>query len=83
MFSPVGADGVTDEPPTDGVDLQGGVKYNMRTSLDPDHEGCYLQAGNKECLEECGFNATAKTIFVIHGWTVRTSGTTAPSNHSA
>ncbi|XP_056275837.1 endothelial lipase [Pseudoliparis swirei] len=65
-----GADGVTDEPPTDGVDLQGGVKYNMRTSLDPDHEGCYLQAGNKECLEECGFNATAKTIFVIHGWTM-------------
>lgn len=46
------------------------VKYNMRKSLDLDQEGCYLQAGNKGCLAECGFNATTKTIFIIHGWTV-------------
>lgn len=46
------------------------VKYNMRKSLDLEQEGCYLQAGKKECLVECGFNATAKTIFIIHGWTV-------------
>ncbi|KAM9360446.1 endothelial lipase [Symphorus nematophorus] len=50
--------------------LDGTVKYNMRKSLDLDQEGCYLQAGKKECLEECGFNATAKTIFIIHGWTM-------------
>lgn len=42
----------------------------MRKSLDLDQEGCYLQAGNRGCLEECGFNATTKTIFIIHGWTV-------------
>ncbi|CAG08599.1 unnamed protein product, partial [Tetraodon nigroviridis] len=46
------------------------VKYNMRKSLDLDREGCYLQAGNRGCLEECGFNATTKTIFIIHGWTI-------------
>ena len=42
----------------------------MRKSLDLDEEGCYLQAGHRGCLEECGFNATTKTIFIIHGWTV-------------
>lgn len=42
----------------------------MRKSLDLDQEGCYLQAGKKGCLEECGFNTTAKTIFIVHGWTV-------------
>lgn len=57
-----------DEPPTESVDIS--VKYNMRKSLDLDQKGCYLNAGNKDCLQECGFNATAKTIFIIHGWTV-------------
>lgn len=46
------------------------IKYNMRKSLDLDQDGCYLQVGRKECLTECGFNATAKTIFIIHGWTM-------------
>ncbi|TNM89502.1 hypothetical protein fugu_003736 [Takifugu bimaculatus] len=48
----------------------GAVKYDMRKSLDLDQVGCYLQAGKKGCLEECGFNATTKTIFIIHGWTI-------------
>ncbi|XP_068616948.1 endothelial lipase-like [Brachionichthys hirsutus] len=48
----------------------GVIKYNMRQNIDPEEEGCYLQTGKKECLEECGFNATAKTIFIIHGWTI-------------
>lgn len=68
-FSTSGEDG--------GIDLSadtqahhGIVKYNMRKSSDLEQEGCYLQAGNQACLEECGFNATAKTIFIIHGWTV-------------
>lgn len=71
---PSGADRGLDELPTDGRGLLGSVKYNMRKSLDLDQEGCYLQPGKKECLEECGFNATAKTIFIIHGWTVRVTG---------
>ncbi|XP_008334323.1 endothelial lipase [Cynoglossus semilaevis] len=50
--------------------LDRSIKYNMRKSLDLDQEGCYLQTGKKECLEKCSFNATAKTIFIIHGWTM-------------
>lgn len=57
---------------TEDNNLQGLIKYNMRKSLDLEQEGCYLQTGRKVCLEECGFNATAKTFFIIHGWTVRT-----------
>lgn len=68
---PSGADGGFDEVTTESHSQNGKVKYNMRKSLDLDQEGCFLQAGRKECLEECGFNATAKTIFIIHGWTVR------------
>lgn len=59
-----------DELPTDGKAVHGAVKYSMRKSSDLDQDGCFLQVGKKECLEECGFNATAKTIFIIHGWTV-------------
>ncbi|XP_072243639.1 endothelial lipase [Leuresthes tenuis] len=55
---------------SDSNALHGVVKYNMRKSLDLEQEGCYLQTGKKTCLEECGFNATAKTIFIIHGWTM-------------
>lgn len=58
-----------DELPTESHTLSS-IKYNMRKSLDLEQEGCYLQAGKRECLQECGFNATAKTIFIIHGWTV-------------
>uniref|UniRef100_A0A4W4GNW3 PLAT domain-containing protein n=1 Tax=Electrophorus electricus TaxID=8005 RepID=A0A4W4GNW3_ELEEL len=47
------------------------IKYNMRKSVDLDDEGCYLHPGKRECLRECGFNASAKTILIIHGWTVR------------
>lgn len=67
---PSGDDSGLDELSADHMALDGIVKYNMRNSLDLEHEGCYLQTGNKERLEECGFNATAKTIFIIHGWTV-------------
>ena len=58
------------EMSTSNASLHYLIKYNMRTSLDLDQEGCYLQVGSKESLQECGFNATAKTIFIIHGWTV-------------
>jgi triacylglycerol lipase len=46
------------------------VRFNLRTSKDPEHEGCYLSLGHNRVLEDCGFNMTAKTFFIIHGWTV-------------
>ncbi|XP_034452665.1 endothelial lipase isoform X1 [Hippoglossus hippoglossus] len=58
-------DELSTNKPIDGV-----VKYNLRKSLDFEQEGCYLQTGKTDGLEECGFNATAKTIFIIHGWTM-------------
>ncbi|KAM6958789.1 endothelial lipase [Aplochiton taeniatus] len=58
------------EPLADDEALHDGVRYNMRKSLDLDHEGCYLQPGRNDCLRECGFNATAKTILIVHGWTM-------------
>ncbi|KAL4660813.1 endothelial lipase [Arapaima gigas] len=79
LTSERGADGVFKERiaeslPTPESDnsgkLHSPVKYNMRKSLDLDEDGCYLEFGNKECLLECSFNATAKTILVIHGWTM-------------
>ncbi|XP_020777561.1 endothelial lipase [Boleophthalmus pectinirostris] len=59
-----------DELSTSSKSKEGPIKFNMRKSLDLEQEGCYLQMGKKECLEECGFNATAKSIFIIHGWTM-------------
>ncbi|XP_033869215.3 endothelial lipase-like [Acipenser ruthenus] len=46
------------------------VKYCLQKSLDPEDVGCYLNPGQNDSLQECGFNATAKTILVIHGWTM-------------
>ena len=46
------------------------VRYDLRRSADLDHEGCLLRPGQSECLQECGFNSTTKTIILIHGWTV-------------
>ncbi|CDQ89599.1 unnamed protein product [Oncorhynchus mykiss] len=48
------------------------ITYNMRKSLNLDADGCILLPGEKRSLQECGFNVTAKTFFIIHGWT--TSG---------
>ncbi|XP_054439603.1 endothelial lipase isoform X2 [Pteronotus mesoamericanus] len=46
------------------------VRFNLRISKDPEHEGCYLSFGHNQTLEDCGFNMTAKTFFIIHGWTM-------------
>ncbi|XP_040488300.1 endothelial lipase isoform X2 [Ursus maritimus] len=46
------------------------VRFSLRTSGDSDHEGCYLSVGHNQPLEDCGFNVTAKTFFIIHGWTM-------------
>lgn len=50
------------------------VRFNLRTSRDPEHEGCYLSVGHSQPLVDCGFNMTAKTFFIIHGWTVSLGG---------
>ncbi|TRY54419.1 hypothetical protein DNTS_023690 [Danionella cerebrum] len=52
------------------VGLHDRIKYNMRKSFDLDDDGCYIQPGEKESLVECGFNASVKTILIIHGWTM-------------
>ncbi|XP_045152147.1 endothelial lipase isoform X2 [Echinops telfairi] len=46
------------------------VRFNLRTLKDPEHEGCYLSLGHDRLLADCGFNMTAKTFFIIHGWTM-------------
>uniref|UniRef100_A0A8C6AID3 Lipase G, endothelial type n=1 Tax=Monodon monoceros TaxID=40151 RepID=A0A8C6AID3_MONMO len=46
------------------------VRFNLRTSEDPEHEGCYLSFDHNQPSEDCGFNMTAKTFFIIHGWTM-------------
>ncbi|XP_006258374.2 endothelial lipase [Alligator mississippiensis] len=46
------------------------VKFNLLSSTCPENEGCYLSVDQEKCLEDCKFNATAKTFFIIHGWTM-------------
>ncbi|XP_029859679.1 endothelial lipase isoform X1 [Aquila chrysaetos chrysaetos] len=46
------------------------VKFNLRSSPDAEEDGCPLAVGHRERLEDCKFNATAKTFFIIHGWTM-------------
>ncbi|XP_030593596.1 endothelial lipase [Archocentrus centrarchus] len=65
-----GEDSELDDLSTNSQAAAGIIKYNMRKHVDLDQEGCYLKTGREDCLEECGFNTTAKTIFIIHGWTM-------------
>ncbi|XP_060787013.1 endothelial lipase [Neoarius graeffei] len=53
---------------TELLDYQ--IKFNMRKSADLDDEGCFLQTGHSEALEQCSFNTTARTILIIHGWAI-------------
>uniref|UniRef100_A0A5F9CSB0 Endothelial lipase n=1 Tax=Oryctolagus cuniculus TaxID=9986 RepID=A0A5F9CSB0_RABIT len=46
------------------------VRFHFRTSKGPEREGCYLSVGHSQPLEDCSFNMTAKTFFIIHGWTM-------------
>uniref|UniRef100_A0A8C5X5M2 triacylglycerol lipase n=1 Tax=Malurus cyaneus samueli TaxID=2593467 RepID=A0A8C5X5M2_9PASS len=50
------------------------VKFGLRSSPDAGEDGCTLAIGQHQCLEDCKFNVTAKTFFIIHGWTVSMSG---------
>ncbi|XP_041884106.1 endothelial lipase isoform X2 [Corvus kubaryi] len=45
------------------------VKFGLRSSPDAGEDGCTLVIGQHQCLEDCKFNVTAKTFFIIHGWT--------------
>lgn len=47
------------------------VKFHLRSSPRAEEDGCALAVGHRQRLEDCKFNATAKTFFIIHGWTVR------------
>ncbi|KAK1784397.1 hypothetical protein P4O66_013947, partial [Electrophorus voltai] len=70
-YGPLPAQGDDDDDVSMDTSLaQDQIKYNMRKSVDLDDEGCYLHPGKRECLRECGFNASAKTILIIHGWTI-------------
>ncbi|XP_067401499.1 endothelial lipase isoform X2 [Emydura macquarii macquarii] len=46
------------------------VKFNLRSSTSPEDEGCSISIGQDKCLEDCKFNLTAKSFFIIHGWTM-------------
>ncbi|KAM8961871.1 endothelial lipase [Pelodytes ibericus] len=45
------------------------VRFNVHFSTNPE-EGCFLNPGQDECLQQCSYNTTAKTFIVIHGWTM-------------
>uniref|UniRef100_A0A8B9NGH6 triacylglycerol lipase n=1 Tax=Accipiter nisus TaxID=211598 RepID=A0A8B9NGH6_9AVES len=47
------------------------VKFHLlRSSPRAPEDGCALGVGHRQRLEECEFNATAKTFLIIHGWTM-------------
>ncbi|KAL7975993.1 hypothetical protein Chor_011761, partial [Crotalus horridus] len=56
------------EKPSKARDLQ--VKFIVRTTPDLDDADCYITAGQDHLLDDCNFNVSAKTFFVIHGWTM-------------
>ncbi|KAJ7427138.1 Endothelial lipase [Willisornis vidua] len=46
------------------------VRFGVRSSPDADEDGCAIAVGQHQWLEDCKFNVTAKTFFIIHGWTM-------------
>nr|XP_027302085.1 endothelial lipase [Anas platyrhynchos] len=44
------------------------VRFSLHSASEA--EGCPLALGQEGSLKECGFNATAKSFFIIHGWTM-------------
>ncbi|XP_077202881.1 endothelial lipase [Paroedura picta] len=45
------------------------VKFYVRSSADPD-SSCTLTLGDNQGLEDCKFNLSAKSFFIVHGWTM-------------
>ncbi|NXU93694.1 LIPE lipase, partial [Xiphorhynchus elegans] len=46
------------------------VRFGVRSSPHADEEGCAIAVGQHQWLQDCRFNVTAKTFFIIHGWTM-------------
>ncbi|KFQ45261.1 Endothelial lipase, partial [Nestor notabilis] len=45
-------------------------KFSLRSAAHAEEEGCAIAVGQHKYLEDCRFNVTAKTFFIIHGWTM-------------
>ncbi|XP_053557076.1 endothelial lipase [Bombina bombina] len=45
------------------------VRFIVDFSANPE-EGCNLSTEQDGCLDNCHYNSSAKTFFVIHGWTM-------------
>ncbi|ETE57952.1 Endothelial lipase, partial [Ophiophagus hannah] len=56
------------EEPSKVEDLQ--VKFSVRTTTDSAIADCYFAVGQDHLLDDCNFNVSAKTFFVIHGWSM-------------
>ena len=46
------------------------TKFSLRTAEEPEEDVCYIRPGRQESITECGFNITAQTFAIVHGWTV-------------
>ncbi|KAM3833847.1 lipoprotein lipase-like [Diretmus argenteus] len=46
------------------------TKFSVRSAEDPEEDRCYLVPGRQQTVSQCGFNTTAQTFAVIHGWAV-------------
>lgn len=46
------------------------TKFSVRSAEEPEDDLCYLVPGRQETVSKCGFNTTAQTFAVIHGWSV-------------
>ncbi|XP_027752683.1 endothelial lipase [Empidonax traillii] len=46
------------------------VRFGVRSSPGAGEDGCAIAVGQHQWLEDCKFNVTAKTFFIIHGWTM-------------
>ncbi|CAL8320670.1 unnamed protein product [Arctogadus glacialis] len=46
------------------------TKFSLRTAEEPEEDMCYIRPGRQESIAECGFNITAQTFAIVHGWTV-------------
>ncbi|XP_056179493.1 endothelial lipase [Falco biarmicus] len=69
---PPGGDGTIAEPLAEGRErvstAKPQVRFHLRSTRDSEEDGCPLIIGQR--LEGCGFNVTAKTFLIIHGWTM-------------
>ncbi|XP_059847725.1 lipoprotein lipase-like isoform X4 [Hypanus sabinus] len=46
------------------------TRFLLRRPSAPSEDDCYIIAGHTDSLANCNFNASSKTFFIIHGWSV-------------